>query len=136
MCSGIWWKCSFRLSGVRHFKFINVSSSKNAFLLKFQHFSLCNQCLRPIYVPQQNSPPGLAFLYLLCFSAFLSSIYYSLTYRNLLTYVFIFWTVTFDGRNFAFIFFIIIIIIFLVFLFLGPHLWHAEVPRLGVSLEL
>ena len=23
-----------------------------------------------------------------------------------------------------------------VFIFLGPHLWHMEVPRLGVKLEL
>ena len=23
-----------------------------------------------------------------------------------------------------------------VFVFLGPHLWHMEVPRLGVELEL
>ena len=24
----------------------------------------------------------------------------------------------------------------LLFVFLGPHLWHMEVPRLGVKLEL
>ena len=25
---------------------------------------------------------------------------------------------------------------FFVFVFLGPHLWHMEAPRLGVELEL
>ena len=26
--------------------------------------------------------------------------------------------------------------LFLFFCFLGPHVWHVEVPRLGVKLEL
>ena len=26
--------------------------------------------------------------------------------------------------------------IIIIFFFLGPHLWHMEVPRLGVELEL
>ena len=30
----------------------------------------------------------------------------------------------------------IVIHIFFFFCFLGPHLWHMEVPRLGVELEL
>ena len=28
------------------------------------------------------------------------------------------------------------VFLFFVFVFLGPHLWHTEVPRLGVELEL
>ena len=28
------------------------------------------------------------------------------------------------------------IFIFLIFIFLGLHLWHMDVPRLGVKLEL
>ena len=31
---------------------------------------------------------------------------------------------------------IIIIIIIIIIVFLGPHTWHMEVPRLGVELEL
>ena len=30
----------------------------------------------------------------------------------------------------------ICIILLFCFVFLGPHLWHMEVPRLGVELEL
>ena len=26
--------------------------------------------------------------------------------------------------------------LFIIFIFLGPHLWHMEVPRLEVQLEL
>ena len=35
-----------------------------------------------------------------------------------------------------FIYLFIIIIIIFFFLLLGPHLWHLEVPRVGVTLEL
>ena len=35
-----------------------------------------------------------------------------------------------------FILIFILILIFCVFFFLGPHLQHVEVPRLGVKLEL
>ena len=33
-------------------------------------------------------------------------------------------------------FFFFLFSFFLSFVFLGPHLWHMEVPRLGVELEL
>ena len=32
--------------------------------------------------------------------------------------------------------FVYFLLLFYFFVFLGPHLWHMEVPRLGVELEL
>ena len=35
-----------------------------------------------------------------------------------------------------FVFVVVVVVAVLSFIFLGPHLWHIEVPRLGVQLEL
>ena len=33
-------------------------------------------------------------------------------------------------------FFVVVVVVVVVFSILGPHLWHMEVPRLGVKSEL
>ena len=35
-----------------------------------------------------------------------------------------------------FVFYFLKIYLFIYFCFLGPHLWHTEIPRLGIQLEL
>ena len=41
---------------------------------------------------------------------------------------------TFFFKNFLSNYFYLLLLLF--FVFLGPHQWHMEVPRLGVKLEL
>ena len=40
------------------------------------------------------------------------------------------------GKSGFVFWFLVFFLVFLFFVFLGPHLWHMEVPRLGVQSEL
>lgn len=79
--------------------------SKNAFLLKFQHCFLYKQCLYSLYNKTHSHGLQSYFYYAaLLFSIALTTVWHT---GDLLSYVFIFWTVSFDGRNFACLFIVV-----------------------------